>query len=74
MTIRIPTPVSGGLLLSYKCNATCRHCMYACSPKWKADWISEEDLIKILSQLEENILQRGNRSTLKVKASSGFAI
>jgi hypothetical protein len=48
--------------------------MYACSPKWKADWISEEDLIKILSQLEENILQRGNRSTLKVKASSGFAI
>jgi len=57
MTIRIPTPVSGGLLLSYKCTATCRHCMYACSPRWKADWISEEDMEKILSQLAGKILQ-----------------
>ncbi len=55
MNIKIPVPVSGGLLLSYKCNAACRHCMYACAPGWKADWISEGDLEKILNQLAGKI-------------------
>ncbi len=54
-TIKIPSPVSGGLLLSYKCSASCRHCMYACSPNWKADWISEGDLLQILRQLAGRI-------------------
>ena len=49
--ITVPKPVSGGLILSYKCSAACRHCMYACSPKWDSDWIMEEDLSTILSQL-----------------------
>lgn len=52
--IRLPEPISGGLLLSYKCNAECRHCMYACSPKWEG-WISEEDLKEILSLLAGKI-------------------
>ena len=56
MTVKIPTPVSGGLLLSYKCTATCRHCMYACGPKWNADWISEADLEKIISLLAGKII------------------
>ncbi len=51
----VPEPVSGGLILSYKCSTECKHCMYACSPKWKADWISEEDAEKILSQLSGKI-------------------
>lgn len=50
MIIKIPEPISGGLLLSYKCSARCDHCMYACSPEWN-DWISKEDLEKILTQL-----------------------
>lgn len=54
MKVKLPEPISGGLLLFYKCNAECRHCMYACSPKWK-DWISEKDLKKILSQLAGKI-------------------
>ena len=49
--LRIPEPVSGGLLLSYKCNSSCRHCAYACSPTWKADWISASDAERILTQL-----------------------
>jgi len=53
--IRLPEPISGGLLLSYRCTARCRHCMYACSPKWKEDWISEESLRKILTQLAGKI-------------------
>jgi len=56
MQITITAPISVGLLLSYKCNATCRHCMYACSPRWPADWISEpdlEDILKILANYIE---------------------
>jgi len=45
MKVRLPEPISGGLLLSYQCNAERPHCMCACSPKWK-DWISEQDLEK----------------------------
>jgi hypothetical protein len=53
---QIPMPISGGLVLSYKCMAECRHCIYACSPHWDADWISEEDLERTLSQLAGKIL------------------
>jgi hypothetical protein len=55
MKIRLPPPVSGGLLLSYKCSAACRHCMYACSPKWPGDWISPTDLEECLSLLRGKI-------------------
>lgn len=51
----IPPPASGGLALSYKCNAECLHCMYACGPKWPADWVSDEDLRDILSALSRYI-------------------
>ncbi|MGD8239625.1 MAG: radical SAM protein [Armatimonadota bacterium] len=54
--IPIPSPVSGGLLLSYKCSAACRHCMYLCSPQWPGDWISDEDLGKGLAQLAGRIV------------------
>jgi hypothetical protein len=54
-TIKIPPPASGGLMLSYKCTAACRHCMYACSPHWPADWISEQDLTTGLAQLARTI-------------------
>ena len=53
--LMIPQPISGGLILSYKCQARCRHCIYACSPDWKADWISEEALEKGLAQLRGKI-------------------
>ena len=53
--LHIPEPVSGGILLSYKCTSECKHCMYACSPRWKADWLSEKDAEKILNQLADKI-------------------
>ena len=55
MHIKIPKPISGGLILSYKCNAECKHCMYGCSPKWKADWISKENIYIILKNLSDKI-------------------
>jgi hypothetical protein len=51
MIAEVPQPISGGLILSYKCPAECRHCIYACSPWWDADWISEPDLEAILGRL-----------------------
>lgn len=51
----VPEPFSGGLILSYACNSRCKHCMYACSPQWKADWISESDAERILRRLAGNI-------------------
>jgi hypothetical protein len=56
MTLKIPPPVSGGLILSYKCSAECKHCIYGCSQKWSADWISEGDLEKILKQLAGRVV------------------
>ncbi|MFQ3550278.1 MAG: 4Fe-4S cluster-binding domain-containing protein, partial [Armatimonadota bacterium] len=37
---------SAGIMLSYKCNSECQHCLYNCSPKW-SDWITEEKLHSI---------------------------
>lgn len=53
--VRVPPPISGGLMLSYKCSAACQHCMYACSPRWKADWITQTDLEQVLSLLSRTI-------------------
>ncbi len=63
--IPIPKPISGGLILSYKCQAECRHCIYACSQRWSADWISPEDLEAILRQLSGKIMSNvfGPRTT-----------
>jgi hypothetical protein len=52
--LRPPEPISAGVLLSYQCTAECRHCIYACSPKWR-DWISEERLEKLLQTLAGKI-------------------
>jgi MoaA/NifB/PqqE/SkfB family radical SAM enzyme len=52
----IPKPASSGLILSYKCPSACRHCIYGCSPQWSADWMPEEMLENILSQLAGKIL------------------
>jgi hypothetical protein len=54
--LRVQKPFSGGMLLSYKCNSECSHCMYACSPSWTSDWISEDNLRKVLTQLSDRIL------------------
>jgi len=51
----VQEPISGGIFLSYKCTSECKHCMYACSPRWKDDWISEKDVERILTQLSGRI-------------------
>ena len=51
----MPKPISAGLLLSYRCTAERRYCMYACSPKWSG-WISEDLLELTLSKLAGKIV------------------
>jgi len=53
--LSVPRPYSAGMLLTYKCNSRCKHCIYACSPGWKADWISEQDAEQILKQLATSL-------------------
>ena len=67
----IPEPTSMGIFLSYKCTSRCKHCMYACSPEWKADWISEEAIEKILSRLTPKI-QASPYGKDKVGINVGF--
>ncbi|MCD4665823.1 MAG: radical SAM protein [Bacteroidales bacterium] len=39
---QIPGLISGGLITNYFCTSKCRHCLYACSPKWGKKYISTE--------------------------------
>ena len=36
-----------GIIVSYKCNAACRHCMFACSPERSSDYLSPETAERI---------------------------
>lgn len=69
--LSVPTPYSAGIFLTYKCTNTCKHCMYACSPGWDADWLDVEDAEIVLSQLAEAM--RGKyRSTGRVGLNEGI--
>jgi hypothetical protein len=50
---RIDHLASGGLIPNYYCTSKCRHCLYACSPKWDKDYIdaetTEKNVLKIKS-------------------------
>ena len=54
--VRVPAPASAGVILSYKCSAACRHCMYASSPAWEANWMTESDLYRLLASLAGHIV------------------
>ncbi|MEM2100609.1 MAG: hypothetical protein QXP45_04670, partial [Thermoproteota archaeon] len=53
--LHMPEPISAGIILSYNCTSTCKHCMYACSPVWKADWLTRENIELIFRQLAPRI-------------------
>ncbi len=48
------TPLdSAGIILSYHCRSACKHCLYACGPKWN-DWMSESDVEDALDAIESS--------------------
>jgi organic radical activating enzyme len=50
---KIDRLASGGLIPNYYCTSRCRHCLYACSPKWDKTYIdaetTEKNVLKIKS-------------------------
>ncbi len=43
---------SCGVMLSYRCQCGCRHCVYACGPRWK-DWMSQDQLENLLQGISK---------------------
>ena len=41
---------SCGIMLSYRCQCACKHCVYACGPRW-SEWMTEEQLEDLLEGL-----------------------
>jgi hypothetical protein len=41
-------PIDIGLILSYKCQSACSHCVYNCGPDWQ-EWITVEDIKTAIS-------------------------
>ena len=44
---------SGGLITNYYCSSKCKHCLYACSPKWDKEYISTELTSKIFKKIKK---------------------
>ncbi len=42
---------SCGIMLSYRCQCGCRHCVYACGPRWK-DWMERSFLLELLDEIK----------------------
>lgn len=41
---------SGGLMVNYRCQAACGHCMYNCSPEREDNYITYEDACRVFKQ------------------------
>ena len=49
--LTIPPLQSGGVMLTYKCDNACRHCLYCCSPKSSDEVMSEAMIDRTMSAL-----------------------
>jgi len=70
--LKIPKPISIGLILSYRCNISCSDCIYACSPKWKTNWISLKHAELVFSQLSPILNQALPPKTDRISFSYGM--
>ena len=52
MNLKIDYLGSGGIITNYFCSSTCRHCLYACSPRREKDYISESVLSEIIHKIK----------------------
>lgn len=53
--VRLPCPISAGVILSYRCTSRCKHCIYFCSPFWKDNWMEEDLLFETLEILSRMV-------------------
>jgi hypothetical protein len=45
--LKIGHLINGGIMVNYRCNAACRHCLYACSPTQRSGYITKEKIAEI---------------------------
>ncbi|MDR0669259.1 MAG: radical SAM protein [Treponema sp.] len=57
----------GGIMVNYRCNAACRHCLYACSPTRTPGYISRETMAEICG-----ILRRGHIGSVHIGGGEPF--
>jgi hypothetical protein len=57
----------GGIMVNYRCNAACRHCLYACSPTRASGYISRETMAGICATL-----RRGNIGSVHIGGGEPF--
>jgi hypothetical protein len=53
MPFTVPPLHSGGVMLTYKCDNACRHCLYCCSPKSSDNVMTEEMVDRTMSALSK---------------------
>ena len=70
--LRISPPISAGVILSYKCTCECRHCMYACSPRWEDRWLDTSGLEKVLEALAPSVVAASPRGRVSVNEGLHF--
>ncbi len=67
--------VSGGLIVNYRCTASCGHCLYACSPRRETGYMSRETAGKVLRVIREmgcrSVHVGGGEPFLDTKALGG---
>ncbi|MDR2965424.1 MAG: 4Fe-4S cluster-binding domain-containing protein [Treponema sp.] len=51
--LKTGTLYHGGIMVNYQCNASCRHCLYACSPARNSGYVNEETAEEICRLLQE---------------------
>lgn len=60
-------PTDLGLILSYKCQVACAHCLYNCAPEWE-DWMTPEEVRTAL----EATLNWGQRFQVHITGGEPF--
>lgn len=50
--LHISSLFSGGLITNYYCTSRCRHCLYACSPKWDKNYIDAEKVREYIRKVK----------------------
>jgi hypothetical protein len=57
----------GGIMVNYRCNAACRHCLYACSPTRGKGYVSGELMKEICA-----VLRRGGIGSVHIGGGEPF--
>lgn len=52
MGLQINSLSSGGLITNYYCSSKCAHCLYACSPKWKKEYIERQAAVRAMEKIK----------------------